>query len=295
MRNLTFRDFNEQTDRLKVITFVGRKGSRPNISDISEKLEIPQIKKDCKVWVDADDHIKGVVLVDDYQNFCVDVVDEMDFASVLDEALPRALDIALKNFDERALDTCEFSDSPRLPILKHKGFIETGLRSFRYQFIPATESINVEVPAGFIVRPLQGESEISVWLDLHMAAHPDGQLDEEYRRAMMAVPDYRQDLDYVMVSPEGALVAYCVGTMERQPDGSFVGYTDPVAVHPDWHGKGLGKAIMRFCMRHLIDEGASLIEVMTSSENLPMQRLAESVGFSLVEENIWLRLEMYMA
>lgn len=291
MLNLSFRDFNEQTDRLQVITFVGRKGSRPNISDISEKLEIPQIKEDCKVWVDPDNHIKGVVLVDDYQNFCIDVDDELDFPALVDGALPWALEIALKNFDEKALDTCEFSDSPRLAIIKQKGFVETGLRSYRYQFDPTREALNVELPAGFKVRPLNGESEISAWLDLHLAAHPDGQLDEEYRRAMMAVPEYRQDLDYVMESPEGDLVAYCVGNLERQPDGSSVGYTDPVAVHPDWHGKGLGKTIMRFCMRHLIDEGASLIEVMTSSENQPMHRLAESVGFKLVEENIWLRLE----
>lgn len=292
MRDLTFRDFNEQTDRLQVINFVGRNGSRPNISDISEKLEIPLIRKDCKVWADGDNHIKGVVLVDDYQNFCIDVSDEIDFSSALEESLPWALEIAQTNFDEKALDTCEYSDSMRLQIIKQKGFIETGLRSYRYQFNPAKETLNVKVPDGFKVRPLKGESEISAWLDLHLAAHPDGQLDEEYRRAMMSVPEYRQDLDYVMESKDGALVAYCVGNLEKQPDGSVVGFTDPVAVHPDWHGKGLGKVIMRCCMRHLVEEGAALIEVMTSSENLPMQRLAESVGFSLVEENIWLRLEM---
>lgn len=291
MQNMIFRDYIEEFDHDRVVNCVCRNTSRPNILDIGEKLGISQIQKDCRIWEDVEGDLQGMVLVDDYQNLCIDVADDLIFSSALNEALPWALEISQIHFNERALDLCEYRDTLRLSILKQRGFIETGLRTLRYQFSCWRTMIQGVVPAEYIVRPLKGESEIHAWLDLHLAVHPEGQLDEEYRRSMMAVPGYRPDLDYVMEYMDGTLVAYCVGNLEKQSDGSLIGFTDPVAVHPAWHRKGLGQAIMQFCMQKLMDEGASLIEVMTSSENLPMQRLAESVGFKLIEEKSWLRLE----
>jgi RimJ/RimL family protein N-acetyltransferase len=53
----------------------------------------------------------------------------------------------------------------------------------------------------------------------------------------------------------------------------------------------LGKAILSYGILELQKMGAVRIELSTSSENQPMQRLAESVGFHVIEEKIWLRFE----
>ncbi len=291
MVNCILRSYVHRTDYAGVLSLVGRRGNRPYITDLDEKLHIPQIRRDCRVWVTPDGRICGLVLVDDYQNLCLDADDDLDFTALLDEALPWAWNVAQQNFAEQALDACEYSDSLRLPILLQKGFIETGLRTYRYVFQPAGHVPEAVVPEGFTIRPLRGEGEVSAWMDLHLAAHPDAQLDRAYRLAMMSAARYRPELDWVMQSPSADLVAYCVGSLEAQPDGSLVGYTDPVAVHPSWHGKGLGKAIMCFCMDQLLKTGAASLEVGTSSGNIAMQRLAESVGFEIAEEKVWLRLE----
>jgi ribosomal protein S18 acetylase RimI-like enzyme len=149
----------------------------------------------------------------------------------------------------------------------------------------------VNLPDGFCIRPLNSENEIQEWLDLHLAANPGGQLDEEYRRAMMVAPNYNPNLDLVLVTASGGMAAYCVCTPEPQPDGTIIGFTDPVAVHPNFQGMHLGKAILSYGILELQKMGAVRIELSTSSENQPMQRLAESVGFHVIEEKIWLRFE----
>jgi ribosomal protein S18 acetylase RimI-like enzyme len=108
---------------------------------------------------------------------------------------------------------------------------------------------------------------------------------------MMITPAYDPTMDFVMESPQGTLAAYCVCTLERSPDGELVGYTDPIAVDPDYQGMGLGKAILSHSINQLVERGADAVELGTSSENLPMQRLAESVGYQRIEEKIWLRYE----
>jgi len=293
MDRLHSRLYRADIDLTPIRMLVGRNGVRPNITDISEKLELPDNRECCRVWLDDANEVRAVALVDDYQNLCFDSSEGVSIRKLLAEILPWVLDSARKRFCESALDTCEYSDSPRLPFLREIGFSETGLRTFRYGYKPGQSDIKVYLPDGFIIRPLMGGNEICDWLDLHRAANPAGQMDEEYRRAMMATPNYQPNLDLVMVSPSGRLAAYCVCTPEPQTDGTMIGFTDPVAVHPDFQGMHLGKAILSYGILELHKLGAVRIELSTSSENLPMQRLAESVGFHLLEEKIWLRYEEY--
>jgi GNAT superfamily N-acetyltransferase len=246
MNQLHSRPYQKDTDLDLVRKLVGCNGVRPNIMDIGEKLELPEIQENCRVWLDINRNIIAVALVDDYQNLCFDSIEDSSIPGLLEEILPWALDIAQTKFGEPALDACEYSDSLRLPFLRNMGFFETGLRTFRFAYDLGQSDIKVNLPDGFIIRPLNSGNEIPAWLDLHLAANPGGQLDEEYRYAMMAAPNYSPGLDLVLVSPSGELAAYCVCTPETQFDGSIVGFTDPIAVHPEYQGMRLGNAILLY-------------------------------------------------
>jgi len=50
---------------------------------------------------------------------------------------------------------------------------------------------------------------------------------------------------------------------------------------------GLGKAVVSAGMEKLKNLGARVVELGTSSENIAMQRLARSLGFTCIAEKIW--------
>jgi len=92
-------------------------------------------------------------------------------------------------------------------------------------------------------------------------------------------------LDLVALSPEGRLAAFCIGGISVDEPG--LGYTDPIGTRPEYQGLGLARALAERCLAGLFAAGVRRVETGTSSENLPMQKLAQNLGFKLVSEQIW--------
>jgi len=89
-------------------------------------------------------------------------------------------------------------------------------------------------------------------------------------------------LDLVAVTSDGSLVAYCVCYISHEENalsGRQVGYTDPVATHPECRHLGLAKALLLTGMNLLKQRGMHTARLSTSSENIAMLRAAQSVGF----------------
>lgn len=63
--------------------------------------------------------------------------------------------------------------------------------------------------------------------------------------------------------------------------------TDPIGVHPRFQRRGLGKAVVTAGLRLLKSSGVVTVGLGTGSNNLPMQCLAESLGFVRVSEKLW--------
>ncbi len=63
--------------------------------------------------------------------------------------------------------------------------------------------------------------------------------------------------------------------------------TDPIGVHPRFQRRGLGKAVVTAGLHLLKSSGVTVVELGTGSDNMPMQRLAESLGFVCVAEKLW--------
>ena len=107
------------------------------------------------------------------------------------------------------------------------------------------------------------------------------------RLAIMQTPSYERELDLVMVAPNGEFVSFCICGIEEGMNDKIVGYTDPIGTHPQYQRHGLGKAMGTAGLCCLKQRGLSIAELNTSSNNMPMQRLAESVGFNYVSEKLW--------
>jgi ribosomal protein S18 acetylase RimI-like enzyme len=101
----------------------------------------------------------------------------------------------------------------------------------------------------------------------------------------MRAPQYVPDLDFVAVAPNDDLSAFCICGFDESNEQ--IGFTDPIGTHPNYQRLGLGKAIVSAGLRAIQSRGATVAELGTSSTNIPMQKLAERLGFACTSESLW--------
>ena len=140
------------------------------------------------------------------------------------------------------------------------------------------------VPDGFTIRPLAGASEVQAYVDLHRAAFDSESMTTEWRARTLQHPDYVPEIDLVAVAPDGRLAAFCICWLRRAASG-ISGQVEPLGAHPDFHGLGLGRAILTMGLRQLHEHGAREAFVETDNYRDAAFALYESVGYR-VQRNV---------
>ena len=90
--------------------------------------------------------------------------------------------------------------------------------------------------------------------------------------------DQVHDVAFVAVVPEGA-GERMVGVARYSADKTGEQCECAVTVADDWHGRGLGTALMRHLIEVARARGIRTMESIDSAENLEMQDLARFLGF----------------
>jgi len=151
------------------------------------------------------------------------------------------------------------------------------------------------LPPGFTIRVLNGEAEAAIAADLHRAAFGTDYMTTENRLVMMRTSEYDPTLDLVAVAPDGRLAAYTMGSISAEENlhfGRRIGYLDPLATHPDFQRLGLARALLLTGLRMLKERGVQTARLGTDSENLAMQKTAESAGFLIEKRTLRFKLSV---
>lgn len=180
-----------------------------------------------------------------------------------------------------------FTTQPdRMRDLEKAGFAsqaDVGENSWTKVLMQRTASTPMEkilLPQGFVIRPLAGEMEIDVYVDLHRAVFESNSMTPEWRRRTLARPEYRADLDLVAVAPDGWLAAFCVCWLNSESTaGITTGQVEPLGVHADFRKLGLGRSILSEGLGRLQELGALSMSVETDNYRGEAFLLYESVGF----------------
>jgi ribosomal protein S18 acetylase RimI-like enzyme len=101
----------------------------------------------------------------------------------------------------------------------------------------------------------------------------------EWRTGITRSPWYRNNLDLIVSSPDGRVVACCAawpGELRQRR----VGEIEPLAVHPDFRGLRLGRAVLGEVMRRLAADGVAGVFVEPWDDNLGAVHAYESLGFA---------------
>ncbi len=169
-------------------------------------------------------------------------------------------------------------DADRIALFQAHAFTESGWDLVRLAR-PLDEPLPAsEVPDGFHLRPLRGEAEAAAYVAVHQAAFGSKNMTLEWRQRTLLMPQHQPDLDLVVEAPSGALAAVCIGWAD--PAGTH-GQVEPLAVHPDYQQRGLGRALLLELFRRLQASGARRVSVEAYADEAAPRALYEAVGFRL--------------
>ncbi len=238
--------------------------------------------------------------VDDFNNLCF-TIDEENSSTPLEKAIvdwgEECIRLRkLETGEPGALDaSCSTKNRRRIALLEKFGFHRDNVRTLRYERSLLDSIPHVAIPQGFFLRSVQGEGQAEPLAALHRAAFGTGHMTREYRLAMMRIPGYDPSLDLFIEDSNGQPVAFCICSIaeeENERANTRNGYTDPIGVDPRYQRQGFGKAVLAAGLNALKSRRLECAKLGTSSENISMQRLAETLGFRVVSEHVWFSKEV---
>jgi ribosomal protein S18 acetylase RimI-like enzyme len=125
------------------------------------------------------------------------------------------------------------------------------------------------------------------WRDAYRGLMPDSLLDRlDYdatrRRALMAA--LPPDQFALVAESEGAVVGFCLGGRSRATDDPFRGEVYAIYVLPEYHGRGLGRALLNTAAKELVDRDLHSMIIWVLRENAPSRRFYERMGGEWVRD-----------
>jgi mycothiol synthase len=136
-----------------------------------------------------------------------------------------------------------------------------------------------DLPAGFVIRPLAGESEVEAYVQLHRAVFESKNMTVGWRARTLRRPEYVADLDLVAVAPNGHLAAFCVCWLDNDSQGRQSGQVEPMGVQEGFRRLGLGRAVLSQGLRQLQLLGADSVCIETDKYRDAAMELYEAAGF----------------
>jgi mycothiol synthase len=137
------------------------------------------------------------------------------------------------------------------------------------------------IPAGYNLRCFDPDCDADTYVSLHQAAFETKNMTLQWRRQVTRRKEYQADLNLVMSASDGRAAAFCIGWYD--PD-TRRGQVEPMGVHPDFQGKGLGRIILNEMLSRFQGMGARSACVETDNYRNAAFRLYEKSGFRVSRE-----------
>lgn len=285
------KDFQIIVDLLIKVRPATHLNDYPVKVDIEENLASEVIRANTRLWFDERLPV-GWAYVDEFNNL------HWELDNNYEEALGAEI-VAwgesciikkLANGETSTLDaSCREDYAERISFLQRHGFRQTDGTSFHMTQPLCEPILEPELPSGFVIRPISGIEEAEAVASTHRAAFGTEYMTTEKRFAIMNTSEYDPSLDLVVVAPGGMIAAYCTCSVNKE---TKTGTTDPIATHPKYQRMGLARALLLAGMRLLKERGMKYALLVTSEDNIAMQKTAESVGFTVEYKTIWFSKEV---
>ncbi len=266
----------------------------PSLVDLQEMLEQAHTQEATSIWKTESGQFAGYALInyaETYASLAFEYAPEFAASGIGDAMIAWGEEAFRDRFhgeNSELSSSARAAQPERIELLERHGFEREAEYAVHMERDLEAPIGKPRIPPGFILRPVTGEEEDAAWVALHRAGFGTENMTLEDRRAMTGLADYERELDLVAVAPDGRLAAYVFGSYSREEMalcGKKIGFTDPVATHPDFQRRGLAQALLLEAMHRFKQRGLQFARLGTSSENIPMQKAAQAAGFCVVDQS----------
>ncbi|MEO7664406.1 MAG: GNAT family N-acetyltransferase [Candidatus Limnocylindrales bacterium] len=136
----------------------------------------------------------------------------------------------------------------------------------------------IVLPEGFEVRPIDRARDLEGRVACGRAAFPGSTMTAERYSQTLSAPLYRRDLDLVVANDAGLVIAFALGWLDA---AAGIVELEPVGVHPDWHRRGLGRAICQATLGAARGQGATKALIGADADNDAANALYTALGLRI--------------
>ena len=132
-------------------------------------------------------------------------------------------------------------------------------------------------------RPFEVGRDERAWLEVNNAAfawHPEQGIWDLATIELREREDWFDPAGFLLHERDGRLAAFCWTKIHRDVD-PVQGEIYVIAVHPDFHGSGLGRALTVAGLDHIVSRGVTTGMLFVDLDNTSAVRLYESLGFRI--------------
>ncbi len=132
-------------------------------------------------------------------------------------------------------------------------------------------------------RPFEVGRDERAWLEVNNAAfawHPEQGIWDLATIELREREDWFDPGGFLLHERDGRLAAFCWTKIHRDVD-PVQGEIYVIAVHPDFHGSGLGRALTVAGLDHIVSRGVTTGMLFVDLDNTSAVRLYESLGFRI--------------
>lgn len=127
------------------------------------------------------------------------------------------------------------------------------------------------------MRPLRNDAEARCCAGFITASEPWVTLGLTFDQALLRLTDPTREIRVATVQEQ------IVGVLILFLEGTFKGYIQTIAVHPDWRARGIGTQMIQFAEERIFRLSPNVF-LCVSSFNLAAQRLYARLGYERVGE-----------
>ena len=291
---ITMRPFVSKTDFIALAELVKTMpNNTPHIVDLPWRMSSPVTisGRDAYVWQDEDGLFLGFAA---WQNAWATLdyyVRPGSHKQDIEQQLYGVMEQRFRELDQERGEPLPYWIEFRDDDIERKAIAEqySYTHETDYHYVQMLHSLNggqlleelPYLPTGFTLRPLAGVQEVEAYVALHRAAFESTSMTSEWRQRTLLTPTYRSELDIVVVAPDNTLAGFCVGWLDLYRS---IGQIEPIGVHPNFQGMGLGRVLLYEILRRFQAYGAKEVRVEPNNGRTPAQQAYESVGFQIAHK-----------
>lgn len=117
---------------------------------------------------------------------------------------------------------------------------------------------------GFTIQAFSESLDFASRVALVQSAFDNPRYTEANLKGLMASPDYIDEYNLAILSPDKQHVAYCIGWHDSAQEGW--GYIEPVGTHAAYRRRGFARAVIQECFARMKANGIHTVEIASRAE-----------------------------